>query len=222
MKWDFASQPVGKSSVCSPEHRLHHILTIAFAAVAASMISRSGMMWFLYQCFGLNNTKTKRFIILCMIIQVVVNSFTILQIVLQCGPNPYRLVDRTAYFHYMWDPLPLDGSVTCQPPSVQATIGFVQGAFNTTVDFSLAYVSAFELWQFMFRTKSHSAPASLLTRFRNLDKSTRSRRLWQTATLCGPLVLSGVASIIKTYLLKALGDRLDFTYNIPSFVLWVK
>lgn len=67
-------------------------ILITNAAVAASMISRTGMMWFLYQCFGINNTKTKRILIACAIIQVVVNSFTILQIVLQCGPNPYRLV----------------------------------------------------------------------------------------------------------------------------------
>ena len=121
----------------------------------------------------------------------------------------------------MWDPLPTDGSVTCQHPSVQATIGFVQGAFNTMIDFSLAYVSAFELWQILFRSSTHNS-SSVFTLFRELDPTSKSRRLWQTATLSGPLVLSGVASIIKTYLLKALGDRLDFTYNIPAFVLWVK
>lgn len=121
----------------------------------------------------------------------------------------------------MWDPLPTDGSVICQAPSVQATIGFVQGAFNTIIDFSLAYVSAFELWQILFRSSTHHS-SSFFARFRELDRTTKSRRLWQTATLSGPLVLSGVASIVKTYLLKALGDRLDFTYNIPSFVLWVK
>ena len=121
----------------------------------------------------------------------------------------------------MWDPLPTDGSVICQDPSVQAAIGFTQGAFNTIIDFSLAYLSAFELWQILFRSSTHHN-TSFITRFRELDRTTRSRRLWQTATLSGPLVLSGVASIVKTYLLKALGDRLDFTYNIPPFVLWVK
>lgn len=121
----------------------------------------------------------------------------------------------------MWDPLPTDGSVICQDPSVQATIGFVQGAFNSIIDFSLAYVSAFELWQILFRSSTHHS-TSFFARFRELDPTTKSRRLWQTATLSGPLVLSGVASIVKTYLLKALGDRLDFTYNIPPFVLWVK
>lgn len=35
--------------------------------------------------------------------------------------------NRVSYFHYMWDPLPSDGSIACQTPSVQTTIGFVQG-----------------------------------------------------------------------------------------------
>jgi hypothetical protein len=157
-----------------------------------------------------------------MIIQVVVNLTTILQIVLQCGPNPYRTVDRTKYFHYMWDLLPEDGSVVCQSPNVQTTIGYVQGAFNTMIDFSLAYVSAFELWQFMFRASNRSGGQSFLTRFRNLDPQVRSRRVWQTVTLAGPLVLSGVASIVKTYLLRLIGDNHDFTYDIPTFVLFVK
>lgn len=62
-----------------------------------------------------------------MIIQVIANALTIVQIVVQCGPNPYRPADRTKYFHYMWDPLPADGSVKCQSPNVQTTVGFVQG-----------------------------------------------------------------------------------------------
>jgi hypothetical protein len=66
-------------------------------------------------------------VIVCLVVQIVANLFTILQIFLQCGPNPYRLVDRASYFHYMWDPLPQDGSVICQAPTVQATVGYVQG-----------------------------------------------------------------------------------------------
>lgn len=38
--------------------------------------------------------------------------------------------DRTKYFHYMWDPLPSDGSVKCQSPHVQTTIGYVQGGMQ--------------------------------------------------------------------------------------------
>ena len=35
--------------------------------------------------------------------------------------------NRVQYFHYMWTPLPEDGSVKCQSPTVQTTVGFVQG-----------------------------------------------------------------------------------------------
>ncbi|KAL1965293.1 hypothetical protein VTN77DRAFT_5895 [Rasamsonia byssochlamydoides] len=201
LRYDFASQP---------------------AAVAAAMISRTGMMWFLYQCFANSNWRLRMSIVVCMIIQIVVNSITIVQIVVQCGPNPYRPTDRTKYFHYMWDPLPADGSVKCQSPSVQTTVGFVQGGFNTVIDLSLAVLASFELWQFFLQTLDRNPGVSAWTQFRKMNSSVRSRRIWQTITLGGPLVLSGVASIVKTYLLKSLGDRSDFTYNIVSFVLWVK
>lgn len=91
------------------------------------MVSRTGMMWFLYQCFSASDRRIRLSIIISMIIQVIANALTIVQIVVQCGPNPYRPADRTKYFHYMWDPLPADGSVKCQSPNVQTTVGFVQG-----------------------------------------------------------------------------------------------
>ncbi|KAH8689186.1 hypothetical protein BGW36DRAFT_433950 [Talaromyces proteolyticus] len=201
LKWDFASQP---------------------AAVAAAMISRTGMMWFLLSCFANSNRRLRISIIICMIVQIVVNSITIVQIVVQCGPNPYRAADRTKYFHYMWDPLPTDGSVVCQSPKVQTTIGFVQGGFNTVIDLYLGCLAAFELWQFFIQTLERNPGVSFWAQFKKINSSVRSRRIWQTMTLCGPLFLSGAASIVKTYLLKSLGDRADFTYNIVSFVLWVK
>lgn len=71
---------------------IYSTILITDAAIAASMISRTGIMWFLYQCFGINNRKTKRILIVCAVIQIIANSLTILQIVLQCGPSPYRLV----------------------------------------------------------------------------------------------------------------------------------
>ncbi|KIX94743.1 uncharacterized protein Z520_09433 [Fonsecaea multimorphosa CBS 102226] len=201
MKWDFVSQPL---------------------AVAASMWSRTGVILFLYTCFAQNRRSLRIIVIVCLVVQIVANLFTILQIFLQCGPNPYRLVNRAAYFHYMWDPLPADGSVACQAPTVQATVGYVQGAFNCIIDFALTYLAGFELWQFMFRGAQNSSENSFLTRFKRLDRGIRTQRLWQTLLICGPLLLSGVASIVKTYLLSALGSRLDFTWNIVPFVLWVK
>lgn len=56
------------------------------------MISRTGMMWFLLSCFANSNRRLRISIIICMIVQIVVNSITIVQIVVQCGPNPYYAV----------------------------------------------------------------------------------------------------------------------------------
>ena len=195
MKWDFISQPL---------------------AVAAAMWSRTGVILFLYTCFAQNRKSLRIVVLVCLVVQFVANLFTILQIILQCGPNPYRLVNRAAYFHYMWDPLPTDGSVVCQAPTVQATVGYVQGgmsrmdpfsqcrgltlaALNTLVDFTLTYLAGFELWQFMFRGNTGGHHVSVFGRFKKLDSRIRNQRLWQTALLCGPLLLSGVASIVKTY-----------------------
>ncbi|KAL3457187.1 hypothetical protein BJX64DRAFT_293359 [Aspergillus heterothallicus] len=216
MKYDFISQPL---------------------AVTASMFSRCGMTWFLYTCFSSADRHIRIIIIVGMVIQIVANSVTVLQIVLQCGPNPYRViesqreqVDRTAYFHYMWDGVPTDGSVSCQSPNVQTTIGFVQGGFNTAVDFALTILSAMQLWQYSIRA-TDAAPSSsaggggsssFMNRFKRMPRPARNRRIWQTVILSGPLALSGCASIVKTYLLKSLGERNDFTHNIISFILWVK
>ncbi|KAJ5827824.1 hypothetical protein N7447_004587 [Penicillium robsamsonii] len=219
MKWDFISQPL---------------------AVTSAMISRAGMMWFLLTCFAASDKKIRKSIIICAVVQVVVNMVTIVQIIVQCGPNPYQTTDRVQYFHYMWTPLPEDGSVKCQSPAVQTTIGFVQGGFNTAIDFFLAVLAAVELWQFFLRTLHRNPNMTFWSQFCKISGTVRSRRVWQTITLSGPLILSGCASIVKTYVgrlsislaytdaniiyqkLKSLGDRQDFTYNIVTFVLWVK
>ncbi|KAJ5909200.1 hypothetical protein N7495_001882 [Penicillium taxi] len=201
LKWDFISQPF---------------------AVTAAMVSRTGMMWFLLTCFATSDRKIRLSIIVCAVVQIVANMITTVQIILQCGPNPYRSVDRTQYFHYMWTALPEDGSVKCQSPNVQTTIGFVQGGFNSIIDFFLAVLAAVELWQFFLRTLQRDHKTSFWSQFQSINRTVRSRRIWQTLTLSGPLLLSGAASIVKTYKLKSLGDRLDFTYNIVSFILWVK
>ncbi|KAL3471137.1 hypothetical protein BJX99DRAFT_32926 [Aspergillus californicus] len=203
MKWDFISQPL---------------------AVTASMFSRCGMTWFLYTCFNGAGKSIRIAFIVGAVIQVVANSVTVLQIVLQCGPDPYRVTNRAAYFHYMWDGVPTDGSAVCQSPDVQTTIGFVQGAFNSAVDFSLTILSAMQLWQFSMRAMD-GAPTggnSFFVRFKRMPKHARNRRIWQTLILSVPLALSGCASIVKTYLLKSLGERNDFTHNIVPFILWVK
>lgn len=111
--------------------------------------------------------------------------------------------------------------------------------FNTVIDFFLAVLAAVELWQFFLRTLHRNPHTSVWSQFCKISGTVRSRRIWQTITLSGPLLLSGCASIVKTYVsnmlfpnlynaniihqkLKSLGDRQDFTYNIVTFVLWVK
>lgn len=199
MKWDFMSQPV---------------------AVASAMVSRTGMMWFLLTCFAASDRKLRMSIIVCAIVQIVANMVTIVQIIVQCGPNPYQSADRVQYFKYMWTPLPADGSVVCQSPSVQTTVGFVQGGtyliydtrivlqgyinpvligFNTIIDFFLATLAAIELWQFFLRTLHREPNVTFWSQFRKINSTVRSRRIWQTLTLSGPLILSGAASIVKTY-----------------------
>lgn len=56
------------------------------------MVSRAGMTWFLYQCFANSDRRLRLTIIVCMMVQIIVNSVTIVQIVIQCGPHPYRPV----------------------------------------------------------------------------------------------------------------------------------
>lgn len=56
------------------------------------MISQSGMMCFLYNCFNSADKEIRIAIIVCMAIQVVINMVTVVQIIVQCGPNPYHAV----------------------------------------------------------------------------------------------------------------------------------
>jgi predicted hotdog family 3-hydroxylacyl-ACP dehydratase len=67
-------------------------LMVCVPAVTASMLSRSGMMCFLYTCFSSVDKHIRVSILVCMAIQVVVNSVTAVQIIVQCGPNPYHAV----------------------------------------------------------------------------------------------------------------------------------
>jgi hypothetical protein len=93
MKYDFISQPLGitlsfsHNSPSTPKRK-----TLIAPAVAASMFSRCGMTWFLYTCFSSADKYIRIIILVGMVVQIIANSVTILQIVLQCGPNPYRLV----------------------------------------------------------------------------------------------------------------------------------
>lgn len=56
MKWDFISQPL---------------------AVSAAMWSRTGVIVFLYTCFAQNRKQLRVIVIICFVVQIVVNLFTI-------------------------------------------------------------------------------------------------------------------------------------------------
>lgn len=96
MRWDFASQPLGKLQSTA----VYKTSADCHAAVAASMWSRTGMMLFLYTCFAVQNKRTRWVLIGCMVVQIIVNSFTIVQIVVQCGPNPYRTVRLSSFLFF--------------------------------------------------------------------------------------------------------------------------
>ncbi|RAL07124.1 uncharacterized protein BO97DRAFT_447080 [Aspergillus homomorphus CBS 101889] len=49
------------------------------------------------------------------------------------------------------------------------------------------------------------------TRFREIPRDARKRRLWQTVALSGPLLLSALASFARTWLLLAIDDQNDIT-----------
>jgi len=85
-------------------------------------------MWFLYKIFGRWNDQVRFFLIGCMILHFLINITMVLEIVLQCGPNPYRLSNRLSYFHYSWDGPAGDGSVICRPEIVATSgVGFLSG-----------------------------------------------------------------------------------------------
>lgn len=201
MKWQFASEPL---------------------SISATTLSRTGMMWFLYQCFGRNGRKMQPWIIALMVIHASVNIVTILQIVLQCGPNPYHVSNRFSYFHYLWEGLPADGSVVCEAPTIQTNIGYFQGAINTSADFIIAVIANYEIWQFFISGLKRNPNKSWMTQFWELDPKSRNQRVWQSLVLSGPVVISGIASIVKTALLGAVGDKMDMTWNVIVFELWVK
>ena len=56
------------------------------------MISRTAMAWTLLTCFTASDKRMRLTILACMLIQVVMNTVGVLQMVLQCGPYPYHPV----------------------------------------------------------------------------------------------------------------------------------
>ncbi|KAE9368461.1 hypothetical protein N431DRAFT_485976 [Stipitochalara longipes BDJ] len=189
--------------------------------IASTTLSRTGLMWFLYKIFGKWNDKVRFFLIGIMILHLLINTTMMLEIVLQCGPNPYRPSNRLSYLHYAWEGPPEDGSVICQPGIVATSgVGFLSGAFNAFADFAIAFIATYEIWQYSIAMKRKPSPAQY--HFREMNKSFTKRRLWQTATLSSPLILSGVASIIKTVMFGTMPRSMDVTWTLVPFTLWIK
>jgi hypothetical protein len=87
------------------------------------------MLWFLYKIFSKWNDKVRFFLVGCMILHLLINVTMMLEIVLQCGPNPYRPSNRLLYLHYSWEGPPEDGSVICQPGIVATSgVGYLSGS----------------------------------------------------------------------------------------------
>ncbi|PYH77641.1 hypothetical protein BO82DRAFT_406071 [Aspergillus uvarum CBS 121591] len=164
--------------------------------VIASMLARIGIMCFLLRCFNGTDMRLRVTILICIAVQIIVNLATDLQVLLMCGSSTSHSANRLAYFRYIWDPLPPDGSVVCQQPVSQLVTGFVQGGFNTALDFFLAILAGVQLWRFPLARKDCSH--SFISRFKKLPREARNRRLWQTGAISGPLLLSGIASLVKT------------------------
>lgn len=87
-------------------------------------------MWFLYQCFGKNIPRVQPWLIGTMTIHGLMNLAMVLEIILQCGPNPYRPSNRVAYFNLMWEGPPADGSAKCQDLGTEVWVGYFQGGDN--------------------------------------------------------------------------------------------
>lgn len=67
----------------------------------------------------------------------------------------------------------------------------------------------------MFRASNHGRQTSFITKFKRLDSSVRTQRLWQTLLLCGPLLLSAIASIVKTYVSRVCTCWIDVCTHRP-------
>ncbi|OJJ95002.1 hypothetical protein ASPACDRAFT_48450 [Aspergillus aculeatus ATCC 16872] len=205
--------------------------------VIAAMLARLGIMYFLLRCFRGADMRLRVAIIICMGVQIMVNLATDLQVLLMCGSRTSHTAYRLAYFHYMWDPLPPDGSVVCQQPVTQVVTGLIQGGrsqptsfalrlltpqlgLNTTIDFFLAILAGVQLWRFPLARKDRSQ--SFISRFKKLPREARIRRLRQTAAISGPLLLSGIASLVKTTLLHTMNSVDDMAHSIVLFILLAK
>jgi hypothetical protein len=144
--------------------------------------SRSGLM---HELQG-GTAKWKRTILWTVIvIQIVINLIVVIQIYAQCG----------SHFNALWN-ADVREIATCQPPTVETYIGYVQSGLNSLCDITLTTIPAFILW--------------------NLQMPRREK-----ITLACVLMLSifaFAASLVKAVEIKNLTETMDFTCKSgPSF-----
>lgn len=161
--------------------------------------SRIAFCMYMLKFVGTSKTKKNTFYLI-IITQLIVNLGTMVEVLISCED-----------FAQLWDHN-LTGR--CWSPRIQAYTGFFQGGM-------LAYL-ADELvsdrhaaWNSMTDIVLTVLPILILMKL-NMELRTR-------VALCVILGLSffaGVACIVKTIELRALGDRLDFTYSTANFVIW--
>lgn len=98
----------------------------------------------------------------------------------------------------LWDPA-VRAHANCWSPDVQTFYGFFQSSVNSVTDLFLTIMPTWILWNVQMKIRFKVALAILL----------------------GLSIVAMVASIVKTYELKTLGLRNDFTWNTPIFFIWV-
>jgi hypothetical protein len=99
--------------------------------------------------------------------------------------------------HSLWDPVGEPSK--CWSPDVQTDTGYVQGVFNSATDLVLTVMPLTIFWTLQMDMKIKLGLAGLL----------------------GLSVFAFAASIVKTVMLKNLGERSDYTYNTVLFFRWV-
>lgn len=89
LKYCFYSQPLGRGYI-PPDRSFVADLTV-FPAIAATLFSRTGIMWFIYTCLS-NDRAAKMTVIPCIAIQFTVSVIALFDFVTQCGLNPAHAV----------------------------------------------------------------------------------------------------------------------------------
>jgi hypothetical protein len=88
---------------------------------------------------------------------------------------------------------------TYQEASASASENLLQLTFigfNAFADFAIALIATYEIWHYSIMALKHK-PSPIHDQFRDLNPTFAKRRLWQTITLGGPLILY-VCPFVKT------------------------